>query len=146
MTDDTTTRLDTAARKYVTARQAAEKADAAAKKANEKLEEEKQAVMDLMEDLNQPSTVLDLGGDIGKIRLTRPKPTIYSRVIDKDVALASIDAAGRTEEMFDFEIRKAPANQWIKECLERGEDLPDGFDYSASERITLTYLDKEKKS
>lgn len=141
MSDDS--RLDTAARKYVIARRASEKADSEAKKKAEKLEEEKQAVMDLMEDLNQPSAVVDLGGDIGKIRLTRPKPTIYSRVIDKDVALASIDAAGRTEEMFDFEIRKAPANQWIRECLERGEDLPDGFDYSASERITLTYI-KEK--
>lgn len=135
-------RLDSAARKYVKARRISEEDEAAAKKSKEKLEEEKAAVMDLMEDLNQPSTVLDLGGDIGKIRLVLPKPTIFSRIIDKDVAMASVEAAGRTEEMLDFELRKAPANEWIKECLEHNQEIPDGFDYSESKRITLTYLDK----
>jgi hypothetical protein len=140
----TAERLDTEARKYVKLRRASEKADAAAKAAKAKLEEQVEVVHELMEDLNQPSAVLHLGGDIGDIRLTRPKPTIYSRVIDKDVALESIQKAGRLEEMFDSAIRKAPANQWIKECLERGEELPDGFDYSESQNLTLTYLKKKE--
>lgn len=135
-------RLDTAAREYVKRRRKAEKLELDAGKAKEKLEEQKQVVMDLMDGLNQPSTVLELGGDIGKIRLTLPKPTIYSRIIDKDVAMASVEAAGRTEEMLDFELRKGPANEWIKECMANGEEIPDGFDYSESHRITLTYLDK----
>lgn len=137
-------RLDTEARKYVKLRQEAERKTLAAKKAEAALEAQKTVVLDLIDDLNQPSTVLDLGADIGKIRLTKPKPTIYARVIDKDVALESVQKAGRLEEMFDSEIRKAPANQWIKECLERGEELPDGFDYSESTRLTLTYLDKKR--
>lgn len=135
-------RLDSAARKYVKARRKAEKSEADAKRDAEKLEQEKQAVMDLMEDLNQPSTVLDLGGDIGRIRLVLPKPTIYSRIIDKDVAIASLEELGLTEAALDFEIRKAPVNEMIKECIEHGQEIPDGFDYSESKRITLTYLDK----
>jgi hypothetical protein len=137
-------RLDTEARKYVMLRQDAERKKRASDKAEDELNAQKQIIMDLMEDLNQPSTVIDLGGDIGKIRLTLPKPTVYARVIDKDVALESLQSAGRLEEMFDSTIRKAPANQWIKELLENGEELPPGFDFSESQRITLTYLDKKK--
>lgn len=135
-------RLDTEARKLLDLRAADEANQAAAKKSKEALDEQTGVVRELMEELNQPSATLDLGAGYGRIRLTHPKPTIYSRVIDKDVALASAQAAGRLEELFDSEIRKAPANQWIKECLERGEEIPDGFDFSESHRITVTRKDK----
>jgi hypothetical protein len=131
-------RLDIEARKLLDLRRDHEEKDRAAKLAKEKRSEQEDIVYELMGDLNQPSTTLELGEGYGTIRLTRPKPTLYSRIIDKDVALASIEEAGRTEEMFDFEIRKAPANQWIKELMENGEDLPPGFDYSESRRITVT--------
>jgi hypothetical protein len=132
------TRLDTEARKLLDLREDHEKKDTAAKKAKQKREEQEAVVMELMDELNQPSAMLNLGGKYGVWRATKPKPTIYARVIDKDVALASIAEAGRTEEMFDSEIRKAPANQWVRECLERGEELPDGFDFSESSHITMT--------
>jgi hypothetical protein len=135
-----TERLDVEARKLVDLRRDHEEKDRAAKKAKEKLDEQTERVYEMMGDLNQPSAKLELGEGYGTIRLTRPKPTIYSRIIDKDVALASIEEAGRTEEMFDFEIRKAPANQWIKECMEQGAEIPAGFDYSESKRITVTRI------
>jgi hypothetical protein len=131
-------RLDTEARKLLDLRDDHEKKDKAAKKAKEKRAEQEELIMELMSDLNQPSVTLTLGGKHGTIRLTKPKPTIYARVIDKDVALASVQEAGRLEEMFDSTIRKAPANQWIKECLENGEEIPAGFDFSESAHITVT--------
>lgn len=137
-------RLDTEARKYVKARRRHERISAEAAKAKAELDAQVEAIYELMDDLNQPSAVLRLGEDIGDIRLTKPKPTIYGRIIDKDVAMRSLEDRGMTEEALDFEIRKAPVNEMIKECLERGEELPDGFDYSESHRLTLTYLDKKK--
>jgi hypothetical protein len=136
-------RLDTEARKYVRLRRDSEKKAAEAARAKEALDAQIEVIHELMDDLHQPSTVLELGGDIGRIRLTKPKPTIYGRIIDKDVAIASLEALGMTEEALDFEIRKAPVNEMIKGCLERGEELPDGFDFSESKRLTLTYLDKK---
>lgn len=137
------TRLDTEARKLLKLREDHEAKDKAAKKAKQKREEQEEVVIELMEDLKQPSASVDLGGKYGTWRVTKPKPTIFARVIDKDVALESIQAAGRTEEMFDSTIRKAPANQWVRECLERGEDLPDGFDFSESSHITMTRKKEE---
>lgn len=131
-------RLDTEARKLLRLRVDHEKKDAAAKAAKAKREEQEDRIYEMLEDLKQPSATLELGGKWGTIRLTRPKPTIYARIIDKDVALESLQAAGRLEEMFDSTIRKAPANQWIKELLEQGEELPPGFDYSTSKHITVT--------
>ena len=93
--------------------------------------------MDLMDDLNHKSSGwLDLG-ELGTINLSIPKPTVFARVIDKDVALQSVKNSGRLDEMFDRTIRKAPANQWIRECLERGEEIPDGFDFSSSRHIRV---------
>lgn len=131
-------RLDTAARKLIKLREDHERKDAAAKKAKAAREEQEAIFSDLMDDLNHKSTGwLDLGEPYGVVNLIKPKPTIYARVIDKDVALESVKAAGRLEEMFDRAIRKAPANQWIRECLERGEELPDGFDFSDSSHIRI---------
>lgn len=131
------TRLDTAARKLLKLREDHERKDAAAKKALAERERQESVIMDLMDDLNQPSAKLDLGEPYGTINLVKPKPTIYARVIDKDVALKSIKAAGRLDEMFDRTVRKGPANQWVRECLENGEELPDGFDYSESGSIRV---------
>lgn len=135
-------RLDTEARKLLRLREDHERKDAAAKKAAALREEQEHVVEELMEDLNQPSARLDLGEPYGEVTLILPKPTIYARVIDKDVALKSIEEAGMLDAMFDRTIRKAPANQWIRECLERGEELPDGFDYSKSTSVRV----KRKKS
>jgi hypothetical protein len=130
-------RLDTEARKLLKLREDHERKDLIAKKAKDARETQERVVMDLLDDLNQTSAQLDLGGKYGKIGLVKPKPTIFARVVDKDVALKSVEDAGQLDAMFDRAIRKAPANQWIREHLERGEDLPDGFDYSTSEHIRV---------
>lgn len=142
MTEETVTaRLDTEARKLLDLRRLDDEAQAKAKKTKKDREEQEQRIHDLLEETNQPSTTLDLGPGYGRWSLQRRR-TIFSRVIDKDVALASVEAAGRKDEMFDRTIRKAPANQWLKECLERGEELPDGFDFSETKYITATRKDK----
>jgi len=134
----TSDRLKDELRKVIALRREAQIAEAAASRAKQAVVEQERAIHDLMEAEGQKSGTFDLGPGLHHVRVTRPKPTVYARVIDKDVALASIQDAGRMEEMFDSTIRKAPANQWVRECLENGEELPDGFDFSSSQNLTIT--------
>ncbi|HWC64607.1 MAG TPA: hypothetical protein VG777_00890 [Thermoanaerobaculia bacterium] len=130
-------RLDTETRKLLKLREDHERKDAAAKKAKAERETQEEVVMELMDDLNQTSAKVDLGGDIGVIGVVLPKPTVFARVIDKDVALQSLRDLGMEEAMIDRTIRKAPANQLIRERLENKEDPPDGFDFSESASVRI---------
>lgn len=130
--------LSAEAKKLLDLRRAADEAEAEYKKRAEKKQEQELHFWELLEDEGMSSFSADLGPGYGKFTLTRGR-TIYSRILDRDVAADALKRLGRSpEEIFRQDIRKAPANELVKECLEHGQDIPDGFDYSETKYITAT--------
>lgn len=126
------------ARKLLDLRRIADRAEAEFKKAEAKKDAQETRFWELLEDEDMSSFNADLGPGYGRFSLTRGR-TIYSRILDRDVAAEALKRLGREPaEIFRQEIQKAPANQLVKECLEHGQDIPDGFDYSETRYITAT--------
>lgn len=64
----------------------------------------------------------------GRVHIDR-RSTIYSRVLDTDILLDSLENEGRVEEMTKPGFEKKRLNEFVRECLETGRPLPDGVDF-----------------
>ncbi len=84
------------------------------------------------------SQTFDFGSEVGKVRFTARKPTLYGRVIDKDAALASLQAEGLSEVIFEQSIRKGRLNELVRDRLEARGELPDGVDFYDDKGITIS--------
>jgi hypothetical protein len=134
-------RLDTEARVLIDRRAANDKAQKAAKGTKLLLDEQQQLVHKLLEDLGMKTATLELGTGYGTVQVGR-RQTIRSRVFDMEKALAWLSAHGRREEMTRDEVRKAPMNELVRECLETGQPLPEGVDYTTTPFVQVTRKDK----
>lgn len=102
-------------------------------------EEEQAFWMELADELGDIKTVtLDLGEGYGTVQLQR-RETITARIVDKETAVESLEAAGLGQGMLGApEIRKRALNEEVRDRLQRGEALPDGVDFNARRYITVT--------
>lgn len=131
-------RLDTEARKLLDRREDNDKAQAVARKTKGAVVEQERVVFDLMKLLNQKTSgTLELGEGYGDVQLGR-RETIRSRIIDHDRALEALEAAALVDEMVRADIRRAPLNELVRTCLETGQALPEGVDFTRTPFIQVT--------
>jgi hypothetical protein len=84
------------------------------------------------------SVEFDFGGDLGVIRF-QPRGTIYGKVIDKAAALDSLEAEMLKEEMTSEAIEARRLNEYVRDLLERGEELPEGIGFYERKFFTITH-------
>lgn len=130
-------RLDQLGREVIDLRAAYEKASKAAGKAEDRKKEKERELYDVMQDTGHKSSgVLELGPGYGEVTFTR-RETLRSRVIDREVLIAALEAEHLDEGYTFTDLRKAALNELMKERLENGQDLPDGMDYSETKFIQV---------
>lgn len=83
------------------------------------------------------SVEFDFGGDLGTIRFT-PRSTIYGRIVDKNAALEAFEAEAIGEEMTSPKIEARRLNEYVRERLESGEELPDGVGFYEKRFLTIS--------
>src|SRR5687768_2099250 len=82
-----------------------------------------------IEDSSLRGTVeFDFGGDLGVIRF-QPRSTIYGRVIDKNAALDAFENEALVDEMVAPKFEARRLNEYVRDRLETGQELPDGVGY-----------------
>jgi len=96
-----------------------------------------QDVLDKMDELGLKNLTVDLPG-IGSVRFTKRKPTVYGRVTDIDAAMASFTDSGRSDELFQPKVSAARLNEYVRECLEQGVELPPGVDFYERPGVTVS--------
>lgn len=84
------------------------------------------------------SVEFDFGSDLGVIRF-QPRATIYGKVVDKSMALDSLEAELLREEMTSPAIEARRLNELVRDRLERGEELPDGIGYYERKFFTISH-------
>ena len=79
----------------------------------------------------------DFGGDLGTIRF-QPRSTIYGRVIDKFAALESLENEALLDEMTAPKVEARRLNEYVRDRMENGQELPDGIDYYERRFFTIS--------
>lgn len=91
-----------------------------------------------IEDSSLRGTVeFDFGGDLGIIRF-QPRSTIYGRVIDKNAALDAFENEALVDEMVAPKIEARRLNEYVRDRLESGQELPDGVGYYERKFFTIS--------
>lgn len=96
-----------------------------------------QDVLDKMDELGLKNLTVDLPG-IGSVRFTKRKPTVYGRVTDLDAAMESFENSGRVDELFHPKVSASRLNEYVRECLEQGVELPPGVDFYERPGVTVS--------
>lgn len=80
---------------------------------------------------------VDLGGDIGVVSFS-PRETYFGRLLDSDKAQDYFESRAMADEMFEPKVAKRRLNEFVRECLDNGQPLPDGVDFYAQRGITIS--------
>lgn len=80
---------------------------------------------------------IDLGPGYGKVQFTRMK-TIRGKVFDVGAAVRALGARKETEGFMETKPRQKPINDLVKECLETGQPIPDGIEFTEQPYIRVT--------
>jgi len=64
-------------------------------------------------------------GDLGVIRF-QPRKTIYGKIIDKQAALQAFEELMLDEEMTGKSFEARRLNEFVRDAVESGKELPDG--------------------
>lgn len=76
-------------------------------------------------------------GDLGVIRF-QPRSTIYGQVIDKNAALDAFENEAIVDEMTGSKIEARRLNEYVRDRLENGQELPDGVGYYERKFFTIS--------
>lgn len=116
---------------YVNLRDEYEFADAAAKNAKRKYEEQRDRLWELLESAG----VKTINHEVG--RITRSNRVIGT-VTDKTALAEWLSDHGMLEAFTRTDFRQQQLNGLAKEAIETGEDLPEGLDVLTVKTISLT--------
>lgn len=79
----------------------------------------------------------DFGSDLGVIRF-QPRSTIYGRVVDKNAAMDAFEEEALSDEMTSAKIEARRLNEYVRDKLEAGLELPEGVGYYERKYFTIT--------
>lgn len=79
----------------------------------------------------------DFGGELGRIRF-QPRRTVYGKIIDKNAALDAFEAEAIADEMTAPKIEARRLNEYVRDRMEAGQDLPDGVGYYERRYVTIS--------
>ena len=96
-----------------------------------------QDVLDKLEELGVKTLTVELP-NVGSVRFTRRKPTVYGRITDIDAAQAAFAESGRADELFAPKVSASRLNEYVRECLEQGTPLPSGVDFYERPGVTVS--------
>jgi hypothetical protein len=100
--------------------------------------EYEQELFESVEDSALRGTVeFDFGGDLGVIRF-QPRRTLYGRIIDKNAAIEAFENEALVDEMTAPKIEARRLNEYVRDRLENGQELPDGVDYYERKFFTIS--------
>jgi hypothetical protein len=131
MEDPVAAAVDAEVREYVRLRDEHAEAAAEEKEAKARLEEQKQRLWEFLENSGVKTVSHELG------RVTRIA-TIKASVSDKEAAARSLEELGLLEAFSYRELRRAALNEFVKERVEDGEELPDGLDAWIERQLRFT--------
>lgn len=125
-------------RRLAELRQARDEAKAAQTAAESAYREYEADLLEQVADSSLRGSVeFDFGEDLGVIRF-QPRGTIYGKVVDKMAALDSLDAEMLREEMTSEAIEARRLNEFVRDKLEAGEELPEGIGYYERKFFTIS--------
>jgi hypothetical protein len=79
----------------------------------------------------------DFGGDLGIIRF-QPRRTIYGRIVDKNAAMDAFEDEAIMDEMTAPKIEARRLNEYVRDRIEAGVELPDGVGYYERRYVTIS--------
>ncbi len=131
------TRAD--ARQLVALRHERDQVKALADEAEKAYRAEEERLWEKMENAGDTSVTkeVSIDGETTKVRLVR-RGTVYSKVLDTDTLLESLEQEGRSDEMTKPGFEKKRLNEYARECLEQGRPLPEGLDFYERRYIAIT--------
>lgn len=83
------------------------------------------------------SITFDFGGELGTIQFV-PRATIYGRIVDADAALQSFEEQAVVDEMTGTKFEARRLNEFVRDCLENGRELPAGVGFYERKGITIS--------
>lgn len=79
----------------------------------------------------------DFGPELGKAGF-QIRRTTYGRVLDKEAAIAALEAEGLSDVIFDKSVREKRLNELVRDRLEARDKLPDGIDFYDRKGISIS--------
>jgi hypothetical protein len=104
---------------------------------NEYREYEKELFESISDSALRGSVEFDFGGDLGVIRF-QPRSTVYGQVIDKNAALDAFENEAIIDEMTGSKIEARRLNEYVRNRLESGQELPDGIGFYERKFFTIS--------
>lgn len=93
-------------------------------------------VWSAMETNGDKTLMKDLGPGYGNVQFGC-RQTIYSRILDIDVAAKSLSDLGM-EHMLKADVQKRMLNELVREYIEQGRPLPDGVDFYSADYVAIS--------
>lgn len=124
-------------RRLVELRTQRDRAKADADHAEAEYRAQEAVLWEKMENAGDTSVTKELDDHGARVQLVR-RGTVYSKILDQDSLLDSLEQEGRTDEMTKPGFEKKRLNEFVRECLEQGRPLPEGLDFYERRYITIT--------
>lgn len=100
--------------------------DAAAKRAKKNYTEYLHELYDELEEAGiRGRHEFDFGEELGTAKFTRTSTT-FGTVVNKDAALAALDAEGLADVIHERSVRQGRLNELVRDRIESGSELPEG--------------------
>jgi hypothetical protein len=119
-------------------RRARDQADLAKKAAERQYRQTEAEIIAMLEESGQKGRItFNFGGELGTISFQK-KSTIYGRVLDRNQALDVFEERAMVDEMTEPKISDRRLNEFVRNELEQGNDLPDGIDYHERKFVSIS--------
>lgn len=100
-------------------------------------EKEAELYTDIEESPFSGSIPLELGDPYGRIVFT-PRRTYYGKVVDAEKALEYLEQRAMIDDYTESKVVSKRLNEMAREHVEADRPLPEGFDFSVRQGITIT--------
>ncbi len=100
-------------------------------------EYEAELLGDIDESALRGSVEFDFGGELGTIRF-QPRRTLYGKIVDKNAAMEAFEEEAIIEEMTAPKIEAKRLNEYVRDRMENGGNLPPGVDYYERRYVTIS--------
>lgn len=134
--EESTGRLDTAARALVDARREKDETAAKATAAEKRYRELEAHFWAAFDDLGMTTTTLDLGPGYGKVQFQK-RETVTANVLNAEELAKTLAEEDLTHLLGPASVRKKALNELIRQRRKSGEEIPAGAEPSVRRYVTI---------
>lgn len=110
----------------------------ASKKSEKEYREYEAALWEELFEMGVRGTIkFDFGGDLGEASFVS-RATTYGKIIDAEVAMAALKAAGHGDVIYSEAVREGRLNELVRDLLESKQELPEGVDMYQRKGISIS--------